>query len=306
MTELIIMRGLPGCGKSTWAGKWVAEDPTRRAEVNRDALRAMLHNGVFLGMDTEGQVQAVRDAAVVNLLKRGVSVVSSDTNLPRRNVRDLIRLARLHGAEWRIEDLTDVPLETCLSRNTDREDKDPVPEQVILNYHKRYIAGQKWRPIEEAEIDVADEYGVALYVHDFTLPPAIIVDIDGTVALKGSRDPYDESRVSEDRPNRYVVGLVKCLNHLGYRIIFLSGRSDNCEEATRLWLRAHIDPFGNFELHMREAGDGRKDWMVKNDLFNEHVRGKYDVFGVFDDRDQVVKLWREMGLQCYQVADGNF
>ncbi len=31
-----------------------------------------------------------------------------------------------------------------------------------------------------------------------------------------------------------------------------------------------------------------------------------DVLCVFDDRDKVVKMWRENGLSCLQVAEGNF
>jgi len=84
----------------------------------------------------------------------------------------------------------------------------------------------------------------------------------------------------------------------------MSGRSDECRNETYQWLRENDVPFD--ELYMRAADDKRQDWKVKYDLFNEHVRGKYNVVGVFDDRDQVVKLWREMGLTCFQVAPGLF
>ena len=33
---------------------------------------------------------------------------------------------------------------------------------------------------------------------------------------------------------------------------------------------------------------------------------KNDVFAVFDDRIQVVDMWRQNGLTCFQVADGDF
>lgn len=305
MTELIIMRGLPGCGKSTWAATWVALDPARRAEVNRDHLRKMMHRGFYSGQDTELQVIAARDAMISVLLKRGVSVVCSDTNLPQRTARDLVKLAVLAKAEWRIADMTDVPLETCLERNQNRDDKDPVPEHVILDYHNRYIAGHNGPlPLPVA----ADDWpGVKPYVPDPSLPPAIIVDIDGTVALKGTRDPYDETRVHEDRPNLPVIETVWAMTQLGYRLIFLSGRTEKCKEETIDWIRDHIegDP-GKFELHMRKQGDMRKDRIVKAELFDKHVRGKYNVLCVFDDRDQVVALWREMGLVCMQVAEGAF
>ena len=31
-----------------------------------------------------------------------------------------------------------------------------------------------------------------------------------------------------------------------------------------------------------------------------------DVFLVVDDRDKVVKMWRDLGLNTFQVAPGNF
>jgi len=99
VTELVICRGLPACGKTTRAKAWVAEDPVSRARVNRDELRGMCHDGVWLGHDTERQIQSVRDAAIAALLKRGVSVVCDDTNLPQRVARDIARIGRLAGAD---------------------------------------------------------------------------------------------------------------------------------------------------------------------------------------------------------------
>lgn len=57
---------------------------------------------------------------------------------------------------------------------------------------------------------------------------------------------------------------------------------------------------------MRKSGDMRKDSIVKREMFDEHIRGRYNVNFVLDDRNQVVELWRSMGLTCLQVADGDF
>jgi|SRR5712664_1641828 len=303
MTELIILRGLPGCGKSTWAREWVGEDPARRAEVNRDHLRRMMHDGVFLGSDTELQVTAARDAMISALLKRGVSVVSSDTNLPQRTARDLVKLAVHAKAEWQVEDMTDIHLDECILRNVKRDDKKPVPENVIRDYFARFILPHKGEPLPLPQEEGVQDDEVRLYVPDPALPEAIIVDIDGTVALKGARDPYDETRVHEDRPNEPVIQVVRMMAEKHW-VIFLSGRTERCREETMNWLDEHVAV--SYELHMRKQGDGRKDWIVKQELFDEHVRGKYNVTVVLDDRDQVVRLWRDMGLICFQVAEGKF
>ena len=302
MAELVIMRGLPGVGKTTYATAWVAQDRANRARVNRDTLRVMIDDGEFVKGVTEGRILAARDAVITALLKQGVSVICDDTNLPSRTVRDLQKLAIRQKADWTVTDMTDVPLEVCLKRNTIRTDKDPVPSPVITDMHARFIKGRSF-PLPVAD-EVHEKAEVVPYIPDPSLPKAIIVDIDGTVALHGSRDPFDETRVHEDHPNEAVIKIVRAMADAGYHVIFLSGRTDACQDATMDWLDKHVAV--SYELHMRKAGDGRKDWIVKQELFDSFVRDKYNVACVFDDRDQVVQLWRAMGLTCSQVAEGNF
>lgn len=137
--------------------------------------------------------------------------------------------------------------------------------------------------------------------------PAFIVDIDGTVAHKTGRGIHDYHRVGEDAPDEKVIRLVHQLMLLddGYaEIIFLSGRPDSCEEDTRAWLDRHVGY--DYKLFMRKHGDYRQDFIVKRELFDAHIRDTYDVIAVLDDREQVVGLWRHMGLLCLDVAGGKF
>ena len=134
-----------------------------------------------------------------------------------------------------------------------------------------------------------------------SLPPAIIVDIDGTVALMGDRNPYDETTVREDLPNMPVIEMVwAAAEHYEAKVLFFSSRTDACYGDTEEWVRKHVEADPDmFEMHMRKAGDSRQDRVVKLEMFDEYARGKYDVVAVFDDRDSVVLLWRELGLQCF-------
>src|SRR6476659_10755665 len=140
MPKLIITRGLPGSGKSTRARAWVADDPAGRARVNRDDLRAMLHEGVWLGRPTESLVIAARNALITNLLQIETDVVCDDTNLRQRTARDLAYLATANRADLEIWDLTDVPVEVCIERDRDRDRT--VGEAVIRDLHRRYLAGR--------------------------------------------------------------------------------------------------------------------------------------------------------------------
>ena len=64
--------------------------------------------------------------------------------------------------------------------------------------------------------------------------------------------------------------------------------------------------FPDQQLFMRKKDDYRQDAIVKKELYEEHIKDKYYVEAVFDDRDQVVNMWREEGLLCCQVYYGNF
>ena len=309
MPTMIITRGLPASGKSTYARAWVSEDPTRRARVNRDDLRAMMHDSVFLApsggnQGTERAVQTVRDAAITALLRKGVDVICDDTNLPQRVARDLRRLAVAGGADFEVVDFTHVTLEECITRDEQRTGPAYVGKEVISRMHARFLAGRALPlplPDEPADPDAA----VVPYEPRPGTPKAIMVDIDGTVALMCGRSPYDETRVHEDTPNTAVIEAVRAMHSAGHAVIFCSGRTDGCREATEKWLAEHVAvPYE--ALLMRAAGDTRKDSVVKREIFDRHIRDRYDVTCVFDDREQVVAAWREIGLTVFAVAEGKF
>lgn len=133
---------------------------------------------------------------------------------------------------------------------------------------------------------------------------AIIVDIDGTLAHMNGRGPYDYDLVHTDLVDesvRYVVNQMFPTN----TIIVLSGRSDDCLDVTEAWLRENDVRYD--EIYMRKTGDYRPDWIVKNELFQAHIAGRFRIRFVLDDRNQVVDLWRrKLGLPTWQVADGDF
>lgn len=138
------------------------------------------------------------------------------------------------------------------------------------------------------------------------LQRAIIVDIDGTLAKMNGRSPFDWSRVGEDKVNEPIKEIV-----LAYKkatqcvVIIFSGRDGVCRTETINWLnenRIHYD-----KIFMRPEGNNEKDSIIKRRLFDTHVKDKYDVQFVLDDRNQVVDMWRkDLGLTCLQVEYGDF
>lgn len=134
---------------------------------------------------------------------------------------------------------------------------------------------------------------------------AFIVDIDGTLALRGDRSPYDERSVALDAPNAPIIDIVQRLISTGLQPVFVSGRTESARHATTAWLHRNLHtPIE--ALFLRETGDNRPDAELKSKIYAENVVGVYDVQFVLDDRSQTVTYWRSVGLTCLQVADGNF
>jgi hypothetical protein len=55
---------------------------------------------------------------------------------------------------------------------------------------------------------------------------------------------------------------------------------------------------------MRPEGSMEKDTVVKKALYDEHIKSRYNVLGVFDDRPCMVRLWRSLGLFCFDCGNG--
>lgn len=308
MSTLVIMRGLPGCGKSTYAREWVGQDPDGRAEVNRDAIRLMLGGFVVGSSAQEKMVTTVSHNAMRDLLNAGTDVICSDTNIPMKYMRDLWKIGTETASDIEVIDMTDMDLDVVLARNAARTDKAPVPVRVIRRMAES-IRSQGGYPLPVPEPDSAGKapefyYGVP------GLLEVDICDIDGTVAsCQGVRSPYDYTRVAFDHPRKAVIDVLYSRASHGKGLIFMSGRPDinDVREQTLEWLYRYVKlPFEG--LLMRPADRQQvNDSIIKRDLFDANIRGKYNIGVVFDDRDRVVHMWRrQLGLDCMQVNYGNF
>ena len=134
----------------------------------------------------------------------------------------------------------------------------------------------------------------------------VIFDLDGTLALIDVRRAlstkpngkinwgifFDPSNITLDRPNDPVITTANILKTAGYKIVIFSGRSQATQDATQDWL----------DLAHMPDNDLKQMWL------DEYFPGdqKNRIMCIYDDRDQVVKMWRDNGLRCMQVAQGNF
>lgn len=298
--KLFMLKGLPGAGKTSWAKKYQEFlGPAKVTRVNKDDLRGMLDNGVW-SKDNERFVLETRDSIICAALGRGRHVIVDDTNLDPKHEKALQILAEKARAEFEVVSFVQIDgmtveetYEICLKRNAERFGSARVPEKVIKEMYEKYL-----RP------------PAPTVPYDDSLPDCILVDVDGTLADKGDRNPFDWARVGEDRPIQSIVDIV---HHYFWEtdiaVIFLSGRDSICRGVTKKWIESDEIlgcSLGDEELCMRPEGDTRDDRIVKREIYENHIRGKYNVRFVLDDRNKVVEMWRSLGLTCLQVAPGDF
>lgn len=136
------------------------------------------------------------------------------------------------------------------------------------------------------------------------IPQAIIVDLDSTLALLGSRSPHDYDSVMEDKVNGVVYRLIMKYKRDNYKILIVTGRPISCADNTMAWLNMNHIPCDL--LVMRPHGEKSPDYIVKHKIYEQFIEGKYDVELVLEDRTRVVKRWREIGLTCFQVKEGDY
>jgi predicted kinase len=300
--HVVVLRGLPASGKSTIAKKAVASAPGSIVRLNNDDLNVMLCGKPYGNFDKNHSklLKALR----VNLLQTFLAqphirlVIVDNTNLSEHTVRELEQVAAEAGARFTVDDtLLSVDAATCIARDAARTPN--VGPEVIRRMARDAAKLAPWVYLTDPLA------GATPYANDPELPSAVIVDIDGTLARMENRGPFDWKAVGSDTPIRAVVDLVKDLIAAGEHIIVMSGRDGSCRAETQTWLDQHVAP--GLPLHMRTAGDTRKDSIIKYELFNEHIAGKHYVRFILDDRDQVVHVWRRiLQMPTFQVADGNF
>jgi predicted kinase len=283
MKKVLILQGLPGSGKSQFARELLLAHPGRWVRTNKDLLREMAH-GSHWSPANEKFIVELRNTTILMALQAGKHVIVDDTNF-EDNINQIQELVQ-GQAQVKVNDsFLKVPVEECIRRDLLRPKS--VGKDVIMKMYNQFVLPQLVKSV----------------VYNPDLPDAIIVDLDGTLRIMGDRSPYDLSGCDRDLPNLPVVETVQKLQD-SKTIIIMSGRTDDALKQTEAWLAKYGINYQH--LYMRKTNDLRKDAMIKQELFDRFVRDKYNVSFVIDDRQQVVDMWRGLGLIVFQVGVGDF
>jgi len=296
--KIIICVGVPASGKSYWSTDFVSKNP-KYIRVNRDSYRFMLKNEPFCDPKIENMITELSYHAVDTALAKKLNVILDNTHLKREHIHDVIQRFQ-HKADIEFR-LFDISLDKALERDKQREKT--VGEVVLKRMYKEYrilIDSFVFQNVSKKVLKHIDP------VYTPGLPEIVLFDIDGTLAhMNGKRGPFDWHRVDVDDLDAVVHDAFKRHQKVGDKIGILSGRSSDARKKTEEWLEFYGLTGYEF-LYMRGSTDFRKDNAVKQQIYEERVKPFYNVKVIYDDRDQVVKMWRSLGLKCFQVAEGDF
>lgn len=294
---LKILIGISGSGKSTWAKEFVAKND-KWCIVSRDDFRYAWQNKGVVDEKLENLITDMVERSIESLINRGYNVIYDATNLKAAYINKIASIVR-HTARVEYQ-IFDIPIDVAIQRDFLRERK--VGNLVIEKQYQQYLV--LLDSFDFAPINPNPKRYIAPELHS-NKKYCVIFDIDGTLAhTSGKRSHYDYENVEVDDCDVAVSNVYGALADSGYVMIALSGREDSCREQTKTWLDRNGLVFD--ELFMRQTGDSRRDSIIKEEIFWEHIEPNYDVLCVFDDRDQVVKMWRSLGIKCLQVEPGNF
>ena len=303
MSKLLILVGAPGSGKSTFA-RYFLRTEDNWIRVNRDDFRLMQFGDSLMIPFYEERISKMVEASVLTLLKSDTNVIIDATNTSLRTIQDMIHTYTEYAdISFKVFDLpVDELVKRCDKRyeETGKFISKSVVERNVANL-KHTLEKFDFAPIPR-KVQVAT---TSYATQDKNLPKAVICDLDGTLSLLNGRDPYNAATCDNDLLNEPVAAVLKMAKQQGYQVILLSGREDKFREPTVRFLDKH--QIGYDLLLMRTSNDFRKDNIIKRELFEGEIQGKYFVVFLLDDRNQVVDMWRkDLHLPCFQVNYGDF
>lgn len=290
MSKILVLCGPPAVGKSTYAREFI-KDKTDWVIVNRDSIRE--GRGDYWVPSQEDYISDLEEFSIRAAIKRNYNVIVDATNLNPKTQEKWRNIAIETKSSIEFKEFY-IPFKEALERDKNRERS--VGEKVLKNFYFKYY------PDKYAE-EISDKRYIL--EQNKSLPKCVIVDIDGTLCIHQGRDPYDLSKVSEDKPNDPLVDLLRILSG-SIDIIFFSGREGTKQyrEDTAKWINDNVGI--PYQLYMRKEKDYRPDEVIKEELYNEIIKDNYYCIAIFDDRNRVIKKWREMGLLACQVYEGDF
>lgn len=298
--KLIITIGCSNSGKSTYAHSQWLSSPEKIIIVNRDKIRELLFGYTESNIldyyqrkdlnKLEKQVSKYEDTLIHEGLTENKTVIVDATHL------DVKYIERYKFWNVTVElKFFDITLKEAFARNMCRIRK--VDEDIIKKQYNRYIQIRK-------DFENNQGFSSLNFVNNSDLEPCYLVDIDGTLAHMIDRNPYDWKKVDEDYADFSVKRVVNSLAQSHKVKVFIcTGRDGSCLDKTIKWLDNHNIYYD--KIFIRKEGDMRPDWVIKEEIWRQIAKDNF-ITGLIDDRLQVVRRARALGLKVFNVEYNNF
>lgn len=300
--RIIAMVGCSGSGKSTLAREIQTEIPNSII-VSRDDIRKMLfgYNDLTIHQyyeprdevySKEHVVSRYEQTLIYDSLEQGKVVIVDNTHV---RLADLKRLS-YYNVDVELK-IVDTDLDTILRRNESRNGVQDM--DTIIKQHEVFKSNMASNNYTSVDFTPKKIFNNSVY------RPCVVFDIDGTLAHKGDRSPYDMTKVDQDTVDLPTAYMLDVLRRDDIKIIICTGRTDDGHgrELSEKWLQDHGMYYDEF--YIRANGDQRADWVVKEEFWEKICENNH-ILGMYDDRLQVVRRARMLGFKVFNVEHNNF
>ena len=300
--KLIITVGISGSGKSTWAHEKWLEDSDNYTIVNRDKIRELLFGYTEESIayyyekphlvKYEKQVTRYEDTLIHEGLNHGKTVIVDATNLLYKYLE---RFKYWNVATEVI--VFDIDYDVAIARDLARYRA--IGDSIINRQQNRF------NTLTKQLLDNPIDFTPTTITMNGDNEPCVIFDIDGTLAHmnRDTRSPYDWHKVGEDSLDLGTACMSYAVDNAGYKVVICTGRDAVCLPETERWLDDNNILYS--DILIRSLGDQRADWIVKEEMWRG-LAEDYNIIGMFDDRLQVVRRARALGLKVFNVEYNNF
>lgn len=319
---IVVLVGPAGCGKSSFAAHYLSPGDV----LSSDTFRALVAGDAGDQTATAAAFSLLHHALSERARRRRLTVIDA-TNLTPRERRRLLGVARTHDLPT-LAVVFGLPLESCQQQAAARGDRTVPPEVIAEQYatFRRHLPALADEPFDDIVVFTSSEAsrdvevtrepearsapGRSRVQDEAHLPPAVVIDLDGTLTSSAWRVRHLEGRrkdwsrffagMARDAPVRPLIELTGWIADRA-TVVLLTGRPDDHEPVVRRWLADHEVPYEL--LLMRPGGDRRPDTVVKRERYRRDIAPHYDVILVIDDRPGVIEMWRDEGLYVLTAVD---
>lgn len=299
MSKIHILIGYSACGKSTYARELLEKEPNT-VIIGRDKIRELLFgytessvSGYYLRHDLkekEHTVTRYQNILIDRALRKRQNVILDNTHLKERYIEAVGKQFYHTPITFHnVPAITGIGLGQALENDSKRHRK--VGERIIRDQYAQYQQLVKHFCFTD-RVPVIEPI-----VQNVNLPHCAIFDIDGTLAERTDRSPFEWGRVGEDKLNTHVYHIYKAMSSQ-MDVIICTGRDGSCSGLTKDWLMEHGINWSEF--HIRPTGNFEKDYVIKERMWRD-IAERYYIIALFDDRHQVIAHGKLLGLDMVNV-----